>query len=366
MHVLTVNAGSTSLKLETYALAEPLPPLGAPPVPTSSAAGGSDGWTALLEAALSADIDIVAHRFVRVPQGMPPVIVLDEKALASIARVASDAPLHAGPALRVVAELQRIRPGLRQFAIADSAFHRTLTPPAFTYGLPRELSRFGLRRIGFHGLSHEYAAHRGAELAGLDVLQARAVTLHLGGGSSLCAVRNGASIDTTMGYTPLEGVPMATRSGSVDPGVILRLIRMGMTLDDLEDTLERRSGLFGISGGRSGDVRELLAAGDDPSAKLALDVLEWRGRTALGAMIAALEGVDLITFTGGIGEHVPSIRAAILRGADAWGGTLDAGANDALKGEGRISAAAARVACYVITARENWQLARSAFVAASG
>jgi acetate kinase len=365
VRVLTVNAGSTSLKLETYALAEPLPPLGVPPEPLASASAGRDGWDALLEAALGAEIDIVAHRFVRVPQGMTPVIPLDEKALASISRVASDAPLHAAPALRAVAELQRLRPGVRQYAVADSAFHRTLTPAAFTYAIPRELSRFGLRRIGYHGLSHEYAAHRGAELAALDVRHARIVTVHLGGGSSLCAVRNGESIDTTMGYTPLEGLPMATRSGSVDPGVILRLLRMGMTLDELEDTLERRSGLLGISGGRSGDIRDLIAADDDPSAKLALDVLAWRGRTALGSMIAALEGVDLITFTGGIGEHVPSIRAAVLRGAAACGGALDEAANDALQGEGRISAPAARVACYVVAARENWQLARSAVSAAT-
>lgn len=364
VQVLTVNAGSTSLKIETYALTEPLPAIGAPPEPLASAAAGRDGWDELLERALVAEIDLVAHRFVRVPLGMPPVIPLDEKALSSIARVASDAPLHAAPALRVVAELQRRRPGLRQFAIADSAFHRTLSAPAFTYALPRELTRFGLRRIGYHGLSHEYAAHRGAALAGIDVRRARVVSLHLGGGSSLCAIRNGESIDTTMGYTPLEGVPMATRSGSLDPGVMLRLMRMGMTLDELEDTLERRSGLFGISGGRSGDVRDLLAAVDDPSAQLALDVLGWRTRTALGAMIAALEGVDLITFTGGIGEHTPSIRAAALRGAAPCGAGLDEATNDALRAEGRISTPSSAVACYVISARENWQLARSAVAAA--
>ncbi len=364
MQILTVNAGSTSLKLETYSLAEPLPPIGAPPAPLASASAGREGWDELLDKALSAEIGLVAHRFVRVPLGMPPVFALDEKALASIARVASDDPLHAAPALRVVAGFQKRRPGLRQFAVTDSAFHRTLSPAASTYAIPRELTRFGLRRIGYHGLSHEYAAHRAATLAGIDVLAARIVTLHLGGGSSLCAIRNGASIDTTMGYTPLDGVPMATRSGSVDPGLILRLLRMGMTLAELEDTLERRSGLLGISGGLSGDVRDLLAAGEDPSARLALDVLGWRGRTALGAMIGALEGVDLIAFTGGIGEHVPSIRAAVLAGAAAWGGALDTAANEALKGEGCISTPAVRVASYVIEARENWQLARMTFIAA--
>jgi acetate kinase len=366
VNVLTVNAGSTSLKLETYALSEPLPPIGAPPAPIAAAAAERDGWDALLDTALGAEIDIVAHRFVRVPQGMTPVIPLDAKALASIARVASDAPLHAGPALRVVAELERRRPGLRQFAVADSAFHRTLPAAAATYAIPREFTRFGLRRIGYHGLSHEYAAHRGAGLAGIDVRDARIVSLHLGGGSSLCAIRNGASIDTTMGYTPLEGVPMATRSGSLDPGIIVRLLRRGMTLDELEETLEHRSGLFGISGGRSGDLRDLLAAAAaDPSAQLALDVLEWRVRTALGATIAALEGVDLIAFTGGIGEHTPSVRAAALRGAAPCGAELDEAANEALHGEGRISTPASRVACFVVAARENWQLARSAFAAVS-
>ncbi len=363
MHVLTVNAGSTSLKLETYALADPLPPIDSPPAPLASAAAGSDGWNAILGPALAGEIALVAHRFVRVPLGLPPVIPLDEKALASIAQVASDAPLHAGPALRAAAEVRRRRPELPQFAVSDSAFHRTLPPAATTYAIPRELTQRGLRRIGYHGLSHEYAAHRAAALAGIDVRAARIVTLHLGGGSSLCAVRNGESIDTTMGYTPLEGIPMATRSGSVDPGLILRLLRMGMTPEELEEMLERRSGLFGISG-RSGDVRDLLAAPGDRAARLALDVLAWRVRSALGAMIATLGGVDAIAFTGGIGEHVPSIRAAALEGAAAWGTVLDAAANEALAGEGRISSADSRAGAYVVAARENWQLARSVAAAA--
>lgn len=342
MRVLTVNAGSTSLKVESYDLPSRLPPIAEPPAARNDREG----------------IDVVAHRFVRLPEGAPPLLPLDEAALAAIGLVAGEAPLHDAPALRAVAQLRDEHPGIPQYAVSDSAFHRTLSDAAATYALPREIGARGLRRRGFHGLSHEYAAHRGAALAGLDVTRARIVTLHLGGGSSLCAIDGGRSVDTTMGYTPLEGIPMATRSGSVDPGLLIRLLRDGTSVDELETMLERRSGLLGLSG-RSGDVRDLLAAGDDPAARLALDVLAWRTRAALGAMIGVLGGVDLVVFTGGIGEHAAPVRAAVLAGAGGWGGALDPERNRALRGEGAISPAGARVGCCVVAARENWMLARA-------
>jgi acetate kinase len=191
------------------------------------------------------------------------------------------------------------------------------------------------------------------------VQSARVVTAHLGGGSSLCAVRGGESIDTTMGYTPLEGLPMATRSGSVDPGLLIHLLRGGMSVDALEELLERHSGLLGISDS-SGDVRDLLAARDrdDSAARLALGVLVWRLRSALGAMAAVLGGVDLITFTGGIGEHATQIRAAAFEGGLGIGAHVDEALN-AIVTEGTIAAASSAVAICIVTARENWQLARS-------
>jgi acetate kinase len=348
VRVLCVNAGSTSLKLERYDLAPPLPPLAAPPAPASFAS---------LDDALRAPLDVAAHRFVRLPDDAPPVLRLDDTAIARIGGVAGEAPLHDAPALRAVAAIRAARPELPQYAVSDSAFHRTLPAAAATYALPASLTAGGLRRRGYHGLSHEYAAHRGAALAGIDIAHARAVTLHLGGGSSLCAIRDGASIDTTMGYTPLEGVPMATRSGSVDPGLLLHLLRSGMTVDELEETLEHNSGLLGISA-ISGDVRQLLAS-DAAEARLALDVFAWRVRAALGAMAAVLGGIGLIVFTGGIGENAPSLRAAILESARAWSTCVDDECNEALHGEGRISSESSRVGVYVVTAREGWQLARA-------
>ena len=360
VRVLTVNAGSTSLKLESYALAAPLPPIAQPPDPLARANPAPDDAEPALAAILHDGADVVAHRFVRLPDGSPSVMRLDDNATTHIRGVAGEAPLHDAPALRGVEIVQRLAPNVPQLAVADGAFHRTLPPAAATYAIPRDLTRAGLRRLGYHGLSHEYAAHRAAALAGREITSTRIVTLHLGGGSSLCAIRNGESIDTTMGYTPLDGIPMATRSGAVDPGLLIHLLRTGTSIDDLEQMLERHSGLLGISG-RTGDVRDLLATRTtDPDAALALDVLTWRTRAALGAMIATLGGVDLIAFTGGIGEHAAAIRGAILEGTSTFGILLDQAANEARTGDGCISLPNATTRAYVVAARENWQLARAA------
>ena len=360
MRILTVNAGSTSLKIERYDLSAPLPPIASPPKPDYAAeppANDADTEAALRDA-IGSGVDAVAHRFVQLPDAASSVFALDDTALARIKAVAEEDPLHDAAALGAVDTVKRVAPHVPQFGLSDSAFHRTMPPAATTYALPRELVGDHLHRIGYHGLSHEYAAYRACALLNLDVARTRVVTAHLGGGSSLCAVRNGESIDTTMGYTALEGVPMATRSGSIDPGLILRFLRNGMSPDELADTLERRSGLLGISG-RSGDVRDLsaAAAGGDLPAALALDVLAWRVRAALGAMIAVLGGVDVIAFTGGIGEHAAPIRASILEGGLGIGAALDQQRNVA-SGEGRLDASTSTTALVVVAARENWQLAR--------
>jgi len=366
VRVLTVNAGSTSLKLERYEFDGTPAPIAQPPDPVASASADVARLEDEIAAQLAGDLDAVAHRIVRLPDATAPVVALDETLIAGIRRVVGDAPLHDSATLAAADLVRRLRPALRQFAVADGAFHRTLSAAAATYAIPRELTRKGFRRLGYHGLSHEYAAHRGAALAGLDVRRARVVTAHLGGGSSLCAIAGGASIDTSMGYTPLEGLPMATRSGSVDPGLLLHLVRGGMPLVELDDMLERRSGLLGISG-RTGDVRELLAARNgDADAALALDVLGWRLRAGIGAMIGVLGGVELLVFTGGIGEHASSVRADGARGAEASGAKLDAARNANLAGEGRISTGDSKVAIYVVRAREGWQLARAAAAVLAG
>ncbi len=355
MEILTVNAGSTSLKLEWYRLGDVLPAIDNPPAPTRAQTVARAEAAATL-AALEPHVDAIAHRFVRVPDDAPGVFSLDNAALARLTALEAEAPLHNSAALEAVQALARC--GAPQFAVSDSAFHRTLSDAAATYALPKTITAQGLRRRGYHGLSHEYAAHRAARLCGRGVRHARIVTLHLGGGSSLCAIANGSSIDTTMGYTPLEGVPMATRSGSVDPGILIHLLRGGMTLAGLERMLETESGLLGISG-TSGDVRALSAASGDPDARRALDVFVWRVRAALGALIATLGGVEIIAFTGGIGEHAADLRAAIFRGAVPWGATLDAAANANASGDTVISQAGADVGAAVIEAREGWQLARA-------
>jgi acetate kinase len=360
MRILTVNAGSTSVKLERYDLEAPLSALADPPAPNWATETAADAVDEALAAALRAGADAVVHRFVRLPDDAPDVLRLDADAVQAIVRVGEEAPLHDAAALRIARLVLRLSPSLPQLAVADGAFHHTMSAAATTYAIPRELTRRGLRRRGYHGLSHEYAAHRACALAGLDVARTGVVTAHLGGGSSLCAIDGGASIDTTMGYTPLEGLPMGTRSGSVDPGLLLHLLREGMTADELGEMLERRSGLLGISG-RTGDVRTLLTARADPAARLAIDVLCWRLRAAVGAMIGVLGGIDLLVFTGGVGEHAAEIRAAGVFGAASAGAELDAVRNAAASCEGRISTDRSRAGVFVVTTREGWQLARYGF-----
>jgi acetate kinase len=350
VRILTVNTGSTSLKLERYDLNDPLPPIAEPPEPAFAADE--------LTAALHDPVDVVAHRFVQLPPGTPAVSLLDAEMLARIRSAGADDRLHDAPALRIVEAIAALHPNLRQVAISDSTFHHTMPPAATTYALPAKVTGSTLHRIGYHGLSHEYAASRACALAGLDPESAKVITAHLGGGSSLCAIQHGKSLDTTMGYTPLEGLPMATRSGSVDPGLLLHLLRGGMTPAALEEMLERHSGLAGMSG-LSGDMRELLAATGNPAARLAIDVLTWRLRASLGAMLAVLGSVDAIAFTGGIGEHAPVIRGAALAGGLGLQIVLDPARNATVR-EGLINAASS-VPVLVITAREGWQLARAAF-----
>jgi acetate kinase len=347
------------VKVETYALdAGASYPLDEPPRPVFARSYAPANVEAHLPALVS-DGDVVVHRVVAVPPSWHAVTVFDQAAGEQILAVAGTAPLHDALALRLREAIAVAAPHSLQLAVADGAFHRTLQPAAFTYAIPRAWTRFGLRRRGYHGLSHEYAAHRGARLIGRDVRDLRVATLHLGGGSSLCAVQDGLSIDTTMGFTPLDGVPMATRSGAVDPGILLAVLRGGTTPASLERILERESGLLGISG-RSGDVRVLQAAAPtDADARLALDVLAWRVRTALGAIVAALGRVDLVVFTGGIGEHVAAVREAAIAGLEGHGVRLDSASNRDEAGEGRLDAPGSTAAVAIVTARENWQLARA-------
>jgi acetate kinase len=302
VRTLVVNAGSSSLKLrrldgEAEAGGEDLP-------------GGEPDREAL-RAAIDrlGEVDVVAHRIVHGGERFREAVWIDEAVRAALGDLVDLAPLHQPKSLAALDAVAKVLPDVRAAACFDTAFHATLPPEATTYALPRVLrERYGLRRYGFHGLSHAYASRRATELGA----GRRIVTCHLGAGASLAAVRDGRSIDTTMGFTPLEGLVMATRSGSVDPGMLLWLLeREELSPRELSDALEHDSGILGLSGTK--DMRELLAR-DDDDARLTVGVYVHRLRAGIGAMAATLGGVDALVFTGGVGENAAPIRTAAADG----------------------------------------------------
>jgi acetate kinase len=313
---------------------------------------GDDSTTALagLDDA-PADLAGVAHRVVHGGGRFRDPVLIDDEVEAQFAEVTELAPLHNTPALAAIREARAELPNLRHVAVFDTAFHATIPPEAATYALPaRAREEWGIRRFGFHGLSVQWASEQ--------VKVPRLVVCHLGGGCSVTAVREGRSVDTTMGFTPLEGVPMATRPGSVDPGALLYLLRHHLELDELDRLLEHESGLAGLSG-LSGDVEELERA-DGPAARLALAVFSYRVAAAIGAMAVALDGLDALVFTAGIGEHSARMRADICARLGFLGVQLDAGANESASPDATISPDGAVPRVLVIRAREDVVAARAA------
>jgi acetate kinase len=350
MRVLCVNTGSSSVKLQLLGPDDER--LGE----HEADAPGTEVDAAALGAALAqlGDADAVAHRIVHGGRRSDAARI-DAGLLEELRGLTTLAPLHQPKALGAIAATERARPGVPAVACFDTAFHAGLPAAAATYALPAAWrARHGLRRYGFHGLSHAYASRRATALLGLGA-DARLVTCHLGAGASLAAVVGGASVDTTMGFTPLEGIVMATRSGSVDPGLVLYLVREGMAPADVHYALERESGLKGLAG--TGDVRELLAREDD-DARLALDVYVHRLAGAVAAMAVAAGGLDALVFTGGVGEHAPAIRAAAAGRLGLLGVALDPDANAAADGDTEIGAAGAAVRSVVVAAREDLEMAR--------
>ena len=277
--------------------------------------------------------------------------MIDDEVEAKLASVTELAPLHNTPALLEIRKARVQLPDLPHVAVFDSAFHATMPEEAATYALPAKIrDEWGIRRFGFHGLSVQWASER--------VSAARLVVCHLGGGCSVTAVRDGKSVDTTMGFTPLEGVPMATRPGSVDPGALLYLLRHHLKLDDLDRVLEHQSGLTGLSGW-SGDVAELERS-NDPAARVALAVFAYRVATAIGAMAVALDGLDALVFTAGIGEHSARVRADICSRLGFLGVKLDAAANESAEPDAIISTDGAVPQVIVLRTREDVIAARAA------
>jgi acetate kinase len=355
--VLVVNAGSSSLKLSLLGPADQtLDSLDIDPWHGEGATAQMTAFVAGLDG-----VGAVGHRVVHGGSRFRAAVVIDEDVRTAIADLTDLAPLHQPRALAGIDATAALLPGVPAVACFDTAFHASMPAAAATYALPAAWrERFGLRRYGFHGLSHGYAAGRATELLGLSAPRLRLVTCHLGAGASLAAVASGRSVDTTMGFTPLEGLVMATRSGSVDPGLLVWLLRdERLSVAELGDGLERSSGLAGLAGG-SGDMREVLAAADrdDHDARLAIGVYLHRLCREIAAMAAAMNGLDALVFTGGIGEHSPAVRAAAATGLAFLGVAIDEDANSGAQGDADISAAGSAVRTAVITAREDIEIAR--------
>jgi acetate kinase len=313
LRVLVVNAGSSSVKLRLLGDDDTLVAERDLDAPRSEV--DSDALTAALD---GLDADVTGHRVVHGGTRFREAVRVDDEVVRELRGLVDLAPLHQPKSLAALEAVSRALPDVPAVACFDTAFHATLPAAAYTYALPAELrERFAVRRYGFHGLSHAYASRRAAQSTGA----ARIVTCHLGAGASLCAVLDGRSVDTTMGFTPLEGLVMATRSGSVDPGLVLWLLERGrMTEPEMAAALEHESGLLGLAG--TADMREVLERNDE-RARLALDVYIHRLRAGIAAMAASLGGLDVLVFTGGVGENSARVRELACEGIGFLGVSPD-------------------------------------------
>ncbi len=319
------------------------------------------------------DIGAVGHRVVHGGERFQRSVRIDDDVQRGIEEMIDLAPLHNPHNLRgIIAARAALGGGVPQVAVFDTAFHHTLPERAYLYAIPYQMyRRHRVRRYGFHGTSHRYIAHRWRQLTGTARDKTRLITLHLGNGCSACAISGGNSVDTSMGFTPLEGLVMGTRSGDLDPAIIDYVAsKEGLSLAEVEGLLNKQSGLLGISGLTS-DMRELLAEErehDDRRARLAIEIFAYRVRKYIGAYLAALGGADGIVFSGGIGENAAPVRARICEGMEWMGVALDAAKNAAAIGgaEGRIDAAGARVPVWVIPTDEELLIARDTYRVVEG
>ena len=356
MRILVVNAGSSSLKLsvlddnDQILAAENLP----------SPRGSVEEETIRQAIGRHMPIEAVGHRIVHGGTAFVQPVLLDPGVVQRLWALADLAPLHQPQSMRGVELVARVLHGVPAVGCFDTAFHAHMPAAASTYALPREWrERWDLRRFGFHGLSHAWSTRRTAELMQRPAESLRLVVCHLGAGASLCAVDRGTSVDTTMGFTPLEGLVMATRSGTVDPGLVLWLEEhAGIPASELAAALEHRSGLLGLTG--LADMRAILAAETQGNADAAAAIAVYlhRLRAGIAAMAAALQGLDAITFTGGVGEGAPSIRSRAASGLEFLGIDIDAARNDAASADADIGATGGPVRAFVVTAREDLEIAR--------
>jgi len=356
MRVLVVNAGSSSLKVslvgpDDTVLAEE----------DFEVSGGKVADSKLDEAIRAMDgIEAVGHRVVHGGPRFPRSVRIDSEVISYLVTITDLAPLHLPASLAGIAAVRLLLPRTPAVACFDTAFHSRLPAAASTYAIPEEWRRrFGVRRYGFHGFSHAYASRRAAEMLDSPGTGLKVVTCHLGSGASVAAVWGGRSMDTTMGFTPLEGLVMGTRSGSIDPGLVLWLQKHAeLTETEMADALEQRSGLLALAG--SADMREVLrgiTAGSE-AARLALDVYVHRLRACIAAMAAAMGGLDVLVFTGGVGENAAQVRADTVKGLAFLGLEIDPELNANAVPDVDISAPSVEFPTLVVKAREDIEVAR--------
>jgi acetate kinase len=395
MKILVLNSGSSSQKSCLYELGGSLPEF--PPAPLLEAkiewsengaalkVRTSSGKTTeqrldkskraeaiaqLLKALVSgetrvltqlSEIDVVGHRVVNGGREYTKPTLITREVTAAIEKMAVFAPLHNRAELDGIAQIEKLCGSVRQVAVFDTGFHATLPEEAAVYPGPYDWIQRGIRKFGFHGINHHYCAGRAAQLLERNLSELKLVTCHLGNGCSLAAILGGVSIDTTMGFTPLDGLMMGTRSGSVDPGILTYLLRQDDRLDaqTLDDMLNAKSGLLGISG-VSSDMREVVAAmkKGNARAKLAFDIFVHRLRSGIGSMIAALNGIDALVFTAGIGENSAEVRAAACANLGFLGLAIDSAKNLSSPMESDIATSSSTVRVLVLAAQEDWAIAR--------
>ncbi len=362
MRILVVNSGSSSLKLRVLDEDDQLVASSdLPAVAMGSEHGAKVATGAAVRQAIEAlgAVDAVGHRVVHGGVEFTAPVRIDDAVIVRLEALSELAPLHQPRSIAALRVVRKILPDVPYVACFDTSFHTGRPAASTTYALPRAWrERWPLHRYGFHGLSHAYIARRAAELVARSPKGLRIVSCHLGAGASLAAILDGRSIDTTMGFTPLEGLVMATRSGDVDPGLVLWLQQHGgLSVDEIADGMEHDAGLKGLGG--SDDMREILAgaAAGDTAAQLARDVYLHRLRARIAAMAAAIGGLDVLAFTAGVGEHSAEIRAGTVEGLGFLGLEVDPAANATGDGDRAISTTGSPARILVIEAREDLEMA---------
>lgn len=308
------------------------------------------------------EISAVGHRVVHGGEKYSKSVLVDEQVMKDLESCIKLAPLHNPPNIIGINACRQLMPNTQMSVVFDTAFHGTLPKEAYVYAIPYELyEKEGIRKYGFHGTSHKYVSSKVAEVVGKDIRELKIITCHIGNGVSITAVKNGKSIDTTMGFTPLAGVAMGTRSGDIDPAIVLYLIQeLGYTPDEVNEILNKKSGILGVSGVSSDfrDVREAALVRHEERSQVGLDIFHYKIKTQIGAYAAAMGGVDIIVFTAGVGENASLTRSECLKGLEFLGIEIDDERNDVAGKIAKISKDASKVDVYVVPTNEELMIAK--------